>query len=62
MVVNGCHYIHGELRCKHTGIQQRPVYSHVEAHRMNPALVGLACLLAGLVIGLAWGYVGGSHG
>ena len=29
---------------------------------MSPALVGLACLLAGLVIGLAWGYVGGSHG
>jgi len=29
---------------------------------MNPALVGLACLLAGLVIGLAWGYVGGNHG
>jgi len=26
---------------------------------MSPALVCLACLLIGLVIGLAWGYVGG---
>jgi len=31
----------------------------VETHSMNPALIGLACLLAGLVIGGAWGYVGG---
>ena len=29
---------------------------------MSPALVGLACLLMGLVIGLSWGYVGGRVG
>jgi len=26
---------------------------------MSPAVIGLACLLAGLVIGGAWGYLGG---
>jgi len=29
---------------------------------MSPAVIGLACLLAGLVIGGAWGYVGGRVG
>jgi hypothetical protein len=29
---------------------------------MNPAVIGLVCLLMGLVIGGAWGYLGGSHG
>jgi len=55
----GRHYLDGELRRQHPGIQQRSVDPHVEAHSMSPALLGLACLLSGLVIGLAWGYVGG---
>ena len=61
MVKHGRDHLDGELRRKHTGIQQRPVYPHVEENRMSPALLGLACLLAGLVIGLAWGYVGGNN-
>lgn len=27
----------------------------MEAHSMNPALIGLACLLGGLVLGFIWG-------
>ena len=28
---------------------------------MTPSVLGLACLTAGLVIGLIWGRLGGSH-
>ena len=27
----------------------------MEANRMNPALIGLACLIGGLIFGFIWG-------
>ena len=31
----------------------------MEAHRMTPAILGLSCLIGGLVVGFMWGKIGG---